>query len=80
MNFESEKQRLLEIFKAFDSNGDGILDKKELIFGYNRFFNGDIERAEYEADQIMKKLDFNGNGTIDYSEFMIANIDPVQLI
>ena len=80
MNFDQEKQRLLDIFKAFDSNNDGMLDKRELVAGYNKFFNGDIERAEFEASQIMSKLDFNGNGTIDYSEFMIANIDPAQLI
>lgn len=33
-----------------------------------------------EANNIMSKLDFNNNGSIDYSEFMIANIDPQQLI
>jgi Ca2+-binding EF-hand superfamily protein len=50
MSFENEKQRLLDIFKAFDTNNDGMLDTKELVAGYNRFFNGDIERAEYEAE------------------------------
>jgi calcium-dependent protein kinase len=28
----------------------------------------------------MDKLDFNGNGTIDYSEFMIAHVDLNKLL
>jgi Ca2+-binding EF-hand superfamily protein len=43
MSFDIEKLRLLEIFKAFDTNNDGMLDRKELISGYNKFFNGDYE-------------------------------------
>lgn len=76
MSFEGEKQRLLTIFKAFDANGDGQIDKQELFEGYKQFFNGDITKAMEEANNIMSKLDFNNNGSIDYSEFMIANIDP----
>jgi calcium-dependent protein kinase len=29
---------------------------------------------------LFDKLDFNNNGTIDYSEFLIANIDLKKLI
>jgi len=28
-----------------------------------------------EVVMIMEKLDLNNNGTIDYSEFVIANVD-----
>lgn len=31
--------------------------------------------AENAANSIMEKLDFNNNGLIDYSEFVIATID-----
>lgn len=80
MNFDHEKQRLLDIFTAFDRNGDGQLDQDELIEGYTEFFNGDRERAELEVQELMDKLDFNNNGNIDYSEFLIANIDANKLL
>ncbi len=80
MNFDENKQRLTEIFKAFDTNGDGQLDRDELIAGYTKFYNGDTMRAILDADEIMNKLDFNQNGSIDYSEFMIANLDKSKLL
>lgn len=33
------------------------------------------EMAKKKVKEFMEKLDFNNNGTIDYSEFVIANID-----
>ena len=33
-----------------------------------------------EVKDFMDKFDFNGNGTIDYSEFLIANIDLDKLM
>lgn len=40
----------------------------------------DPEKAEFEAKKIMEKLDFNNNGTIDYSEFLIAHLDANKFI
>lgn len=36
--------------------------------------------AEKEAKHIFEKLDFNNNGTIDYSEFLITHLDPAKVI
>lgn len=33
-----------------------------------------------EVAEMLEKLDFNNNGSIDYSEFMIASIDANKLI
>ena len=33
-----------------------------------------------EVVMIMEKLDLNNNGTIDYSEFVIANVDAQKLL
>lgn len=44
------------------------------------YFNGDKNRAGYETRIIFDKLDFNNNGTIDYSEFLIANLDPIKIV
>ena len=40
----------------------------------------DPEQAEIEAKKIMQKLDFNKNGSIDYSEFLIAHLDSSKFI
>lgn len=80
MSFDYEKQRLIDIFRAFDTNCDGQLDKSELVEGYTQFFNGNKKRAEYEVSQWMEKLDFNNNGQIDYSEFLCAALDPNTII
>lgn len=50
------------------------------MLGYIEYFNGDVERAEMEVEMIFEKLDFNQNGSIDYTEFMIANIDKDRLL
>lgn len=50
---------------------------------------GSFERASYEVDHIMKKLDMNNNGTLDYSgkcidfnllEFLLATISVSELL
>jgi Ca2+-binding EF-hand superfamily protein len=41
---------------------------------------GDAEKAQVEAKGIMQKLDFNNNGTIDYSEFLIAHLDANSMV
>ncbi len=39
-----------------------------------------MERAEIEVEEIMEKLDFNDNGNIDYSEFLIAHMDSSVML
>ena len=77
---DAEQQKLMDIFKALDVNGDGQLEYHEIYEGYKLFFNGDHQRAEREARELFEKLDFNNNGTIDYSEFLITQLDPKKVI
>ncbi len=77
---DDERQKLMNIFKAFDKNGDGQLAYEEIFEGYKQYFSGDVLKAELEATKIFEKLDFNNNGTIDYSEFLIANLDPSKIV
>lgn len=70
---KEEKAKLTKIFKSFDRNGDGVLSREELIQGYAQLY-GSVERATIEVEQILAKVDVNGNGTVDYSEFLAANL------
>lgn len=77
---DEERQKLMNIFKAFDVNGDGQLEFHEILQGYKHYYQGDDARAEVEAKRFFEKLDFNNNGTIDYSEFLITHLDPATVI
>jgi calcium-dependent protein kinase len=62
-----------EIFKALDADGDGKLSRSELLAGYNKALTS--ENAEDAVDRIMQQVDTDGNGFIEYSEFLKAAID-----
>ena len=47
-----------------DLNGDGVLSKEELVKGYLKYLP-ENEAIEYVND-IMKQIDKNNNGEIDY--------------
>ena len=76
---KEEKAQLTEIFKSFDKNHDGILSKDELIQGYAQLY-GSTDRAQIEVELVLLRVDTNGNGTIDYSEFLAANLQLTELL
>lgn len=76
---KEEKAKLTEIFKSFDKNGDGVLSKEELVQGYAQLYNS-MERAAIEVEQILQRVDINGNGTVDYTEFLAANLKLNELL
>ena len=77
---EDERKKLMDIFKAFDINGDGQLEYNEILEGYKLYFKGDEQQAEIEAKKLFTTLDFNNNGTIDYSEFLVTYLDPAKIV
>jgi len=77
---KEEKDKLLETFKAIDLDHDGQLTKEELKQGYVKIMGMSNELAEEEADRIMRNLDTNGSGSIDYSEFVNATISKKNLL
>ncbi|CAK9102722.1 unnamed protein product [Durusdinium trenchii] len=61
-------------FKTFDQDGSGHIDKEELmkLLGGNTLVS-DVMQIKYtakEVDDIMKEVDLNGDGRIDFEEFM----------
>ncbi|KAL8272221.1 hypothetical protein Esti_003886 [Eimeria stiedai] len=82
-----ETKELTTIFRALDKNGDGQLDRKELIEGYRKLMewkgeSGEIDAAgiEAEVDQILTAVDFDKNGYIEYSEFVTVCMDKQLLL
>ena len=74
----SERSELLKIFHMFDKNGDGQLSKKELLEGYQLVMKkNEVER---EVASIMKFCDIDGNGLIDFSEFVTICVDRKNLL
>ncbi|RYR72038.1 hypothetical protein Ahy_A02g006234 isoform B [Arachis hypogaea] len=60
-----------QVFKLIDSNGDGKISTTELsetllCLGYNKCM------AKKEAERMVRALDFNGDGFVDFDEFMVV--------
>jgi calcium-dependent protein kinase len=55
-----------------DTNGDGNLSKEEILNGYKDVFGVSID--EEEVDKMFKQIDIDNNGTIDYTEFVMATM------
>ena len=73
-----ETRILREVFKTIDKNGDGKLSTQELIDQYSQTMG--VEEATKEAERIMKEVDTDNNGFIDYSEFLKANLDARKVL
>ena len=54
-----------------------MLSKDELLQGYREIY-GDM--AETEVDKIMAAADADGNGEIEYSEWITATINKERLL
>lgn len=74
-----EKEELQSTFIALDKDKDGRLAKEDLIKGYKEMF-GEGFPAEEEVDKIMVKLDIDGSGYIDLTEFIMATINKKKLL
>ena len=71
-------KELRKCFIQFDTNGDGRLDRDELISGLKMV---DTKKdLEQEVDRVMKIIDVDGNGFIEYEEFLRASLDKDKIL
>jgi len=75
---KEEMDQMEKAFKALDKNKDGKLSKEEILEGYQEYFGKPID--EDEVNNMMKMVDTDGSGTIDYSEFVMAAMNQSQLL
>eukprot|EP00829_Urostomides_striatus_P010151 TRINITY_DN2333_c0_g1_i7.p1 TRINITY_DN2333_c0_g1~~TRINITY_DN2333_c0_g1_i7.p1 ORF type:complete len:457 (-),score=119.21 TRINITY_DN2333_c0_g1_i7:50-1348(-) len=78
MMSKEEQQELEKTFKSIDENGDGRLSREELIKGYTKLYESE-QRAILEVDQLLKQVDADSSGSIDYSEFLVAAANSKNL-
>ena len=72
-----EISQLKDVFLSIDKNLDGKLKKTEIKAALHKVV-GNVKSGLYE--EIMKSLDKNCNGVIDYSEFLVAASDKNKLL
>lgn len=61
-----------------DINGDGKLDKAEIKQGYKEYYDKDLDDDEIE--ELFSKVDADGSGEIEYSEFVVATMNEKNLL
>jgi calcium-dependent protein kinase len=76
---KKEKEELQQTFMALDKNADGKLSREELIEGYTKIYANE-EKAMTEVENIMKNVDVDRNGYIEYSEFLVASLNKKELL
>lgn len=67
--WNEEKENLKEIFKAYDKNKDGELQKEELEEALKSF------ASDININLLFKQLDLDESGSINYTEFVMAFYD-----
>lgn len=61
-----------------DKDKSGSLSREELLEGYRQQFEElDVEK---EVDEIMRTIDVDGSGEIDFTEFITATIDKKKFL
>ena len=75
---KEEKKDLEKIFKLMDKDGNGTLDRQEVLEGYEEHFG--IQMTEEQVDAMFTAVDIDGSGGIDYTEFVMATMNERDLI
>jgi len=74
VNINDINKKLARAFQDFDDNGDGILSYDEIKTGFIKYF-GDNMNLDKEFDELMKVIDKDGSGSVEYQEFLRATCD-----
>ncbi|CAK0844258.1 unnamed protein product [Prorocentrum cordatum] len=69
---DPDVRALRSAFVALDLDGNGLLSPRELKEGLRR---SGLSISEQELLEILEGMDVNGNGAIEYTEFLAAAVD-----
>ena len=71
-------QKILKLYRYFNTSGNCELSKEELKKGLKEFKK--VDEIENNIDKIFKELDGDNNGSIEYEEFLRACIDKNEIL
>ncbi len=78
ISINEEIKKLKEEFDKIDVNKDGEISKDELIKCLESIYPSQV--AKNKAEAIFKEIDFNNDGSINFSEFLTVNIQKEKLL
>ena len=78
ISINEEIKKLKEEFDKIDVNKDGEISKDELIKCLESIYPS--QEAKLRANAIFKEIDFNNDGSINFSEFLTVNIQKEKLL
>ena len=64
-----------ELFEQLDKNHDGVISSEEL----RQALIARKELSGERVDFLMRMIDTNGSGEIDFTEFIVAGLEPGDL-
>ena len=73
-NVQIDFKTMRDAFRAIDTSNSGIITIEQVKNGF-RFDNHITHIDTALIDKLFERLDFNKNGTINYSEFLAATVD-----
>ena len=65
------------MFEQMDKDFDGKLSRQEIIEGFKEM---EVDDPEGEADKIMANIDFDDNGSIEFTEWCTATMDKRKML
>ena len=65
------------MFEQMDKDFDGKLSRQEIIEGFKEM---EVDDPEGEADKIMANIDFDYNGSIEFTEWCTATMDKRKML
>ena len=74
---KQEREQYRRVFEQLDVDLSGTLTEDEFIRGTKKFFGEQL--TESDALQLYKKIDLNGDGTIQFNEFVLVTLHKDEL-
>ena len=74
---KQEREHYRRVFEQLDVDMNGTLTEDEFVRGTKAFFGEQL--TEFDAMQLYRKIDLNGNGTIEFNEFVLVTLHKDEL-
>ena len=74
---KKEREQYRQVFESLDVDQNGTLTEDEFIKGSKAFFGEQMTEAD--TMQLYKKIDLNGDGTIQFNEFVLVTLHKDEL-